>query len=147
MKTIEFLSRFDGESVIGVESSRYGHYVSSSLGNYKGSALVTGGDSNKTEIFDSQSQSWRSVADYPIVLSSTSVAGFQFAHYGTASTAEAVFIIGGWDGYNYLSNIMKYEDDLWTSAGKLQQTRGYHSVISLGSSKMIIGGQSSNVEP
>lgn len=132
--------------MIQVASSQYGHYVSSSLGNYKGSALVTGGGSNKTEIFDFHSKSWRSVADYPIELSWTSVAGFEFGHYGTASTAEAVFIIGGWDGYNYLSNIMKYKDDLWTSAGKLQQARGYHSVISLGSSKIIIGGQSFNTE-
>ena len=133
-------------------SSQYEHYVSSSLGNYKGSPFVTGGESIvsqpvKTEVFDSLLQSWRSVADYPIELRFTSVAGYVFSNYGTASTAEAVFIIGGWDGYDYLSNIMKYEDDLWSSAGTLQQARGQHSVISLGSLKMIIGGESSEFEP
>ena len=72
---------------------------------------------------------------------------FRLSNYGTASTENAVFIFGGWNGDDFLSEITKFEADEWNKAGELHQARGYHSVISLGSSKMIIGGQSSNVEP
>ena len=35
------------------------------MGSYKQSALVTGGQNNKTEIFDFDSKQWKEGPDYP----------------------------------------------------------------------------------
>ena len=57
--------------------------------------------------------------------------------YSSASTSEAVYIIGG----AYTRKIIaKYENDAWSRAGSLKHGRAYHGSISLGEEIMIIGG-------
>ena len=59
--------------------------------------------------------------------------------YSTASTMEAVYIIGG----RYTRNIIaEFKDGSWRQSGTLAKGRYYHGSIELGNDVMVIGGWS-----
>ena len=69
--------------------------------------------------------------------------------YATASTDEAIFIIGGlssgFAGDARLTTIAAFEEDengvcKWRIAGSLRYGRMSHAAISLGSTIMVVGG-------
>ena len=62
-------------------------------------------------------------------------------YYSTASTAEAVYIIGG---YFTEEVIAEFKNDAWRQLGTLTKGRFGHNSISLGDETMVIGGYSSD---
>ena len=66
--------------------------------------------------------------------------------YATASTDEAIFIIGGYNGGGSpQTTIAAFEEDEngvgnWRIAGSLRYGRRWHAAISLGSTIMVVGG-------
>ena len=67
---------------------------------------------------------------------------FSISGYATTHTADSVYIIGGSMGpYNDgTSTIAKYNNDIWTIAGNLNQARDDHGAITVNGLVMIIGG-------
>ena len=72
----------------------------------------------------------------------TSNPHFRISKYGTTSTAESVFIIGGYTKVSPYrsSTIAKYSDDVWTKSGSLKEARLGHGAITIEGITMIIGG-------
>ena len=70
----------------------------------------------------------------------TSNPHFRISDYATTSTAESVFIIGGWTGSTQSSKIAKYSDGSWTKPGSLKKSRSSHGAITIEGITMIIGG-------
>lgn len=70
--------------------------------------------------------------------------------YATASTDDAIFIIGGYSGSGAPSTtIAAYEEDengagKFRIAGSLRYGRRSHAAISLGSTIMVVGGVGKN---
>ena len=60
--------------------------------------------------------------------------------YSVASTTEAAFVIGGWDGSSSLDIIAKFENNQWSRYGNLQKARSGHGSITSGTQTIIIGG-------
>ena len=60
-------------------------------------------------------------------------------YYSTASTAEAVYIIGG---YFTEEVIAEFKNDSWRQLGTLVKGRYKHASISLGDETMVFGGGS-----
>jgi len=67
---------------------------------------------------------------------------FRIATYATASTAESVFIIGGFtNGQPFRTRtIAEYKDGIWKVAGYLALGRINHGAITSGSVTMVVGG-------
>ena len=62
-----------------------------------------------------------------------------------ASTEDAAFIIGGYDGGSYyVSTIAKFQDNQWTKYGDLNIPRRFHGSIRSGDQTIIIGGELEN---
>ena len=63
-------------------------------------------------------------------------------HYSTASTLEAVYIIGG---YPYVYDVIaEFKNDSWRQLGTLIKGREQHGSISIGTKFIVIGGTSSD---
>ena len=62
--------------------------------------------------------------------------------YSTASTDEAAYIIGGYQGSDYSPIIAEFKNEQWRKLGDLTQGRQYHGSISVGDQAMIVGGAS-----
>ena len=60
--------------------------------------------------------------------------------YSVASTPEAAFVIGGYDGSSKTSVIAQFKNDEWSLYGNLQQSRGFHGSITFGTQTLVIGG-------
>ena len=60
--------------------------------------------------------------------------------YATASTDSAAYIIGGYDGWNYISTIAEYKNNKWRKFGDLTKKRGYSSAIFFNGEYIIVGG-------
>jgi len=88
---------------------------------------------------------WNNAADYPFN------SGKQISMYGTTSTKESVYIIGGFTNVSSeglrTSIIAEYRDDKWNIVGNLKQARQAHGAITSGSLTMIIGGESIDGTP
>ena len=72
----------------------------------------------------------------------------RYSHYSVASTNQAAFFIGGWNGVPdggwtgiSLSIIAKYENDNWSLHGNLKRRRINHGSITYGTATLVIGGQ------
>ena len=68
---------------------------------------------------------------------------FRLQEYATASTSDAVYIIGGYTGCwskSRLSTIAEFKDGRWRRAGNLANSRIKHGAITLGSLTMVVGG-------
>ena len=57
--------------------------------------------------------------------------------YSTSSTAEAVYIIGG---YPTTDTIAEFKNNQWSKLSSLNEARYYHGSIRVGDLTMIIGG-------
>ena len=64
----------------------------------------------------------------------------KYSHYSVASTNQAAFFIGGFDG-SLSSIIAKYEDDEWSLHGNLIRRRFRHGSITYGTTTIVIGGE------
>ena len=69
---------------------------------------------------------------------------FSIFGYSTASTKDAVFIIGG--GSDYRKRIAEYKNGKWTNVGKLEKWRSYIRSITFGGLTMIIDALDPTVE-
>ena len=65
---------------------------------------------------------------------------WSYSHYSVASTNQAAFFIGGWDGSSQSSVIAKYENDNWSLHGNLKRRRTAHGSITYGTTTIVIGG-------
>ena len=63
---------------------------------------------------------------------------FSIYAYGIASTATAVYIIGG---YPDNRDISKYENHYWTTVGELTHQRKFHAAIAFKNEFFILGGR------
>ena len=66
-----YVFSFDGEYYHSVEPSKYSHYLTLGLGNYKGKALAVGcqnsnGCGSKTELFDMNTLKWSDGPDFSL---------------------------------------------------------------------------------
>ena len=61
--------------------------------------------------------------------------------YATASTDSAAYIIGGYDGNNYLSTIAKYKNNKWLKIGDLNEKKYRLSAIFHNGENFIVGGR------
>ena len=68
---------------------------------------------------------------------------FSIAWYSTASTEDAVFIIGG---FSNASRIAQYKNGKWTIVGKLEEPRFNTRSITFGGQTMIIDNNDPTVE-
>ena len=64
-----------------------------------------------------------------------------YSHYSVASTNQAAFFIGGYEGKtSRLSTIAKYENDAWSEYGNLKRRRAAHGSITYGTTTIVFGG-------
>jgi len=75
------------------------------------------------------------------------IESLRISKYASVSTIDAVFIIGGWSGNDYLSNLAQYKNNIWNNFGNLYQARGSHRAIFFSSSILVFGGSSSHGQP
>ena len=68
---------------------------------------------------------------------------FRISYYATASTDSAAYIIGGSDGWKYISTIAEYKNNKWRKFGDLTKKRSRSSAIFFNGEYIIVGG---NVE-
>ena len=158
---MQAIFRFDGNDFKTEPSSNYPHSRVNVLGVFKGRPFVTGSHTGnvKTEILDYASEQWNVMADYPFSSESRYLLNsfclieirFSLSYYATASTAESVFVIGGYtrDSSTGLRTpiIAEYRDNQWFNVGNLNQSRHGHGAITAGSLTMVLGGTSSDSNP
>ena len=66
---------------------------------------------------------------------------FSVGYYSTASSSEAVYIIGGFNGGDpYDSTIAKFTDNNWSKTGELKAGRYAHSSITYNEVTITLGG-------
>ena len=72
----------------------------------------------------------------------TSNPHFRISSYATTSTADSVYIIGGFTfgSPKRSSTIAKYSEGSWTKTGSLKEGRSRHGAITIEGIIMIIGG-------
>ena len=78
------------------------------------------------------------VSAYEIILLTDNLRKIYF--YTVASTPEAAFVIGGYDGSLYIDVIAQFKNNQWSLHGNLQKGRRLHGSITSGSLAMVIGG-------
>ena len=63
------------------------------------------------------------------------------SNFATVSTAESVYVIGGFVGRDLTGTIVEYNNGSWRRAGNgLQADRASHGAIILGDSLLVLGG-------
>ena len=69
----------------------------------------------------------------------------RISHYAMTSTAESVYVLGGYTGITneYSSIIAEFKDDRWIYAGDMAQGKQQHDAITSGPYTMIVGGNPS----
>ena len=62
--------------------------------------------------------------------------------YALAPLDDKLYLLGGWDGENYVSTVFVYdpEDDLWTEGIPLESGFGFASAAALGGRLYVVGG-------
>ena len=71
---------------------------------------------------------------------------FSISYYSTASTEDAVYIIGGYssidgkDSGESVTTIAEYKDGRWSRIGQMEKPKRYHSSISFGQKTLIFEG-------
>ena len=115
-----------------MEPSRYSHYRTLGLANYKNQALTTGCESgdcgSKTELFNMETQKWSDGPDYPFG---------RIYFYSTGQSSNAAYIIGG----PYTENVVaEFKEGQWRRLGDLSGPRHRHGSITVGTKTMVVGG-------
>ena len=64
----------------------------------------------------------------------------RIVRYATASTPDAAFIIGGWDGSTKSDLIARFQNNEWSQYGSLHRRRAGPGSVTFGSQTLIIGG-------
>ena len=64
----------------------------------------------------------------------------KISHYSVASTNEAAFVIGGYDGSLSLDVIAQFKDNEWSLYGNLKKGRFIHGSVTYSDKTMVIGG-------
>ena len=64
----------------------------------------------------------------------------QIDSYSTAHTADAAYVIGGYQGGYHTTGIFEFKNDEWRKYGDLQTGRQYHGSISIEHQTMVLGG-------
>ena len=101
--------------------------------------VVNGGTNDyKHEVYDIASDSWTTVADYPISVS-------YFYGYGAAYDNK-IYMYGGFDGTNYRNETYEYDPDTnsWTAKSNMPNTNGYGSSAIIGSCIYVLGGRTTS---
>ena len=83
-------------------------------------------------MYDFDQNNWEEKADYPF--------HSEIYYYAALSVRSAVFIFGGYGGGSYVSTVAKYENNIWTREGNLNQARRGHEAITVNGMAYIIGG-------
>ena len=65
---------------------------------------------------------------------------FRIYKYATASTDSAAYIIGGYDGDDYVSTIAQYKNNKWRRIGNLNEPKSGPSVIFNNGEYIVVGG-------
>ena len=68
----------------------------------------------------------------------------RISYYATASTDSAAYIIGGYDGSNYVSTIAQYKNNKWLKIGDLNEKKSGLSAIFHKGENFIVGGYTSD---
>ena len=76
---------------------------------------------------------------------------FSICGYSTASTNDAVYVIGGHNsidggGGDTVSTIAEYKEGRWTKIGETEKSRAYHGSISFGGKTLIFDDNDDTVE-
>ena len=75
-------------------------------------------DNAKAELFDFETGGWTIVSDYPF--GNGVVSNYDMLYVPQLS---ACFVIGGWTGWDYSATVAKFQNDLWSDAGQLNEAR------------------------
>ena len=79
--------------------------------------------------------------DHKFLRKSLKILSFrQIDSYSTAHTADAVYVIGGYQGGYHTTGIFEFKNDEWKKYGDLQTGRQYHGSISIEHQTMVLGG-------
>ena len=76
---------------------------------------------------------------------------FSICYYSTASTEDAVYIIGGYSSIDGKSSgelvqtIAEYKNGRWSTIGQLKKAKSNHGSISFGRKTLIFEGRSADV--
>ena len=76
---------------------------------------------------------------------------FSISHYSTASTNDAVYVIGGWSSIDggvgeKVKRIAEFKEGRWTIIGEMEKPRRYHGSISFGGKTLIFDDDDDTVE-
>ena len=64
----------------------------------------------------------------------------RISYYSAASSADAAYIIGGYQDEDYSTTIAEFKNNQWRKIGDLTQGRNNHGSISVGLRTMVVGG-------
>ena len=84
-------------------------------------------------MYDFDQNNWEQKADYPF--------HSRLEAYAALSVGSAVFIFAGYHGQvSAVNTVAKYENNIWTREGNLNQARRGHEAITVNGMAYIIGG-------
>lgn len=84
----------------------------------------------QTEIFDVATDHWIEAAECP--------SAYHTSYFTTASSHDAVFVIGGWAGGSTINKIIRYRNDIWEQMGNLRTSRFSHETLTVGTTHIIL---------
>lgn len=97
-----------------------------------GGQLASGQPSDQLEVYNPRLDTWEQRASLPKALSAYALAAFE----------GKLYVLGGWDGKNYLADVYQYNPDLdtWTTLAPLPTARGSASAAVAGGKVYVVGG-------
>lgn len=97
-----------------------------------GGKQANGMPTDLVEVFDPRRDTWERAASLPVPISA----------YALASFEGRLYLFGGWDGKNYLSNIFEYDPELdkWSLRTPMSAPRAFAGAAVVDSKIFIIGG-------
>lgn len=87
---------------------------------------------NIHEVYDPQADSWHTAAPLPRPICA----------YAVAPAEGGYYVLGGWDGTDYLATIYYYDvqADAWSEVGALTRPRGFAAAVTEGGRIYLVGG-------
>ena len=101
-----------------------------------GGKLASGGMTNVLEVYDPQKDAWESKASLPQALSGYALAAFE----------GKLYLFGGWDGRQALSEVWVYdpEVDRWETRSQMPGPRAFAGAAVAGGKIFVMGGYDGN---